>query len=190
MGDQAHRPPRLILVKHGMPALEPGAPPSGWVLAPEGRDQAQRLAGRLAAYAPTRVVSSLEPKAAQTGDILAAELGLSAERDACFGEQRNDAGPFTDQQSFQASVARMFAVPGQLVMGEETADEACARFSAAVERQLLAHPEGPLVAVSHGRVISLWIARRYGIDPLPFWRALGLGTAVVATQAEPVLISP
>lgn len=188
MGDQAHRPPRLILVKHGMPRLEPGVPPSGWDLAQEGREQAQRLATRLAAFSPLAIVSSLEPKAAQTADIIASELGLVAGRDACFGEQFNDAGPFTDQDTFQAAVARMFAEPSCLVMGEETADEAHCRFSAAIERQLLAHPGGPLVAVSHGRVISLWIGRRYGIDPLPFWRGLNLGTAVMAADEAPFLI--
>lgn len=188
MGDQAHRPSRLILVKHGLPRLEPGAPPSSWELAQEGREQAQRLAGRLAEFSPTAIVSSLEPKAAQTADILASELGLVAGRDACIGEQLNDSGPFTDPATFQAAVARMFSEPARLVMGEETADEAYNRFSAAIERQLLAHPLGALVAVSHGRVISLWISRRYDIDPLPFWRALVLGSAVVVADEAPILL--
>ena len=190
MGDQAHRPPRLILVKHGMPRLEPGAPPSGWDLAQEGQEQARRLAARLVALSPAAIVSSLEPKAAQTADIIAAELGLAVGRDACIGEQMNDSGPFTDPSAFQAAVAQMFAEPGRLMMGEETADEAYNRFSAAIERQLVARPGGPLVAVSHGRVISLWVSRWYGIDPLPFWRALDLGTAVLVADEAPVLIAP
>lgn len=182
MGDQADRPSGLILIKHGMPLIVPGQPPSGWELAPEGREQALRLAERLVDLAPDRFVSSLEPKAIQTAEALATRLGRPCGRDACLGEQLNDAGPFTDQQTFQASVARMFAHPRELVMGEETADQAYERFDAALSRQQDAHRGERLAIVGHGRVISLWISRRFGVDPMPLWLCLRLGSALAVGE--------
>lgn len=169
----------LILVKHGAPQLAPGTPPSLWTLAPEGRDQAERIAAKLAEFAPAAVVSSLEPKAVETAAVLAAAFGVVAERDAGLGEQRNDAGPFTDALSFQSAVAGMFAQPSEITMGEESADEAHARFAGALGRQVAAHRSQTLVAVTHGRVISLWASRRFGFDPMPFWRGLRLGAALI-----------
>ena len=181
----------LILVKHGAPRLEPGTPPSQWALGPEGRDQAERIAGKLADFSPSAVVSSLEPKAVETAAVIAGAFGLVAELDAGLGEQRNDEGPFTDAARFQAAVGQMFARPRDVVMGEESADEAHARFAGALERQLAAHPSQTLVAVTHGRVMTLWASRRLGLDPMPFWRALTLGAAlVVATDADWRVIEP
>lgn len=191
MGNQAHRTaPGLILVKHGAPLITPGAPPSGWPLAEEGREQARRIAARLAPFAPAAVVSSLELKAVETARIIAEVFALAPACDACLGEQRNDAGPFTDAASFQSSVARMFAEPGEVVMGEESADEAYLRFSAALDRQSAAVTDGPLVAVCHGRVIALWASRRFGFDPFPFWRGLQLGAAVLVREDGPQVVDP
>lgn len=181
----------LILVKHGAPRLEPGTPPSQWSLAPEGRDQAEQIADKLAVFSPSAVVSSLEPKAVETAALIAAAFGVAAERDAGLGEQRNDEGPFTDPASFQAAVAQMFARPRDVAMGEESADEAHARFSNALERQVAAHPSQTLVVVTHGRVMSLWASRRFGFDPMPFWRGLKLGAAlVVSSDADWRVIDP
>ena len=100
----------LILVKHGAPRLEPGTPPSQWTLAPEGRDQAERIAGKLADCSPSAVVSSLEPKAVETAAVIAGAFGLVAELDAGLGEQRNDEGPFTDAVRFQAAGTQRLGV--------------------------------------------------------------------------------
>ena len=182
MGNQADRP-RLILVKHAPPALVPGEPPSTWLLSPEGRADAAALALKLAPFAPRAIVSSTEPKAAATADEMAAVLGLEPERDHGLREHFGETIAFSEESVFQASVARMFANSRELVLGEETGDEAHARFAGAVDRQRAAHPEGTLVLVAHGRVITLWAQRRLGVDPMPFWRSLGLASAVVVDEA-------
>ncbi|WP_293403102.1 histidine phosphatase family protein [Phenylobacterium sp.] len=181
----------LILVKHGAPYLAAGTPPSHWTLAAEGREQAERIAGRLMRFSPTAVVSSLEAKAVETAAVLAGAFGVAAERDAGLGEQQNDTGPFTDAAAFQAAVEQMFLRPREVVMGEESADEAHARFSGALDRQVAAHPSQTLVVVTHGRVMSLWASQRFGFAPMPFWRGLKLGAAlVVASDADWELIEP
>lgn len=180
MGNQAHRPPRrLILVKHGQPRIDPDAPPSTWPLSDEGRAAATALAARLDRYEPAALVSSVERKAVETAQAIAAVLGVPVSQDADLGEQHNETGGFQDALVFEALVARMFREPHHLVLGEETGEAARLRFDAALDRQLAAHPVGTLVVVAHGRVISLWAAQVLGIDAMPLWKRLGLATALV-----------
>ncbi|HEY9233594.1 MULTISPECIES: histidine phosphatase family protein [Phenylobacterium] len=178
MGDQARGQAqgRLILVKHGRPQIAPDQPRSHWALSPEGRIDARSLARKLGPLAPDRLACSPEPKARDTALAMGLELGLTPIEDAGFREQEADHNPFVAQEVFEAQVARMFARPGELVMGEETGDAAQARFGAALGR--LEAATTPII-VAHGRVITLWLSRRLGFEPMPFWKRLGLGTAAV-----------
>lgn len=183
MGNQAHRPARrLILVKHGHPEIRPDKPPGTWRLSEAGRRAAEALAGRLLAFEPLAIASSEEPKAVETAVAMGRILSLTPRLDAGLGEQRNETGGFLDRHLFESLVAQMFAHPDQLVMGEETGAAARARFAAALERQLAATPEGALVIVSHGRVISLWASRALGVDAMALWRRLDLATALVIPE--------
>ncbi|WP_374576019.1 histidine phosphatase family protein [Phenylobacterium sp.] len=183
MGDQAHRPPRrLILVKHGHPDIRPDAPPGTWTLSDEGRAAVAALAGRLGRFAPTGLASSEEPKAVESASIIGKALGLEPRRDAGLGEQRNEQGGFLERQLFEGLVARMFDHPDELVLGEETGAAARDRFAQALDRQMAMTPGGGLVIVSHGRVICLWAAKTLGLDAMSLWRQLDLATALVIEE--------
>src|SRR5512134_3360936 len=69
-------PTTLVLVKHALPVFELSRPAREWRLGAEGELQAKRLASRLRAFAPLRLVTSPEPKAFGTGQVVAAEIGL------------------------------------------------------------------------------------------------------------------
>jgi probable phosphoglycerate mutase len=181
MGSEADRTPgRLILVKHGQPLIEPARPRSQWELSDAGREAAMRLAGVLARFEPCALFASPERKAADTAAAIGAVLGLPVEVDAGFGEHRADEKPFGTEAAFLAEVAALFAQPEALVMGEETGAAARARFDTALRRT---EGEGTRIVVAHGRVIALWLSGKLGIDPWPFWRALGVGEAVVVGAA-------
>ena len=111
---------RLILVKHGKPSIEPDRPRSSWALSEEGRAAAVRLAGKLAAYEPTRLLASPEIKATDTARAMGGVLGLDVQVDPDLSEHRADENPFVSAAEFEANVARLFAEPDLLVMGEET----------------------------------------------------------------------
>jgi broad specificity phosphatase PhoE len=181
MGNQAHRQagPRLILVKHAMPLVTPGAPPSTWPLSEEGRVAAAALARRLAIHDPVAIVASGEAKALDTARAMGEVLGLSATQDAGLGEHLNETGDFLPRAEIEARIERLFAEPDRLVHGEETGDQARERFAAAIARQRQVHPTGTLVLVAHGRVISLWASRELEIEAMPLWRRLGLPSALV-----------
>jgi broad specificity phosphatase PhoE len=171
---------RLILVRHSLPEYVAGVPASEWHLSAEGRCRCQVLAGRLAAYDVAAIVTSEEPKAAETGQIVAVTLGLSCETSA--GLHEHERGVVTDlgsQNEFQARVARLFKQPGELVMGHETADHALARFAVAVARVMAQHSIGNVAIVSHGTIMTLFVGRANQLDPIPFWRSLGLPAFVV-----------
>ena len=59
--------------------------------------------------------------------------------------------------------------------GIETADAACERLSAALAQ----HRSRPLVAVTHGTVLSVYVARLLGLDAHDLWRSLHLPDAFV-----------
>ena len=67
---------RVVLVKHALPILEPSRPARDWGLGEEGEAQSRRLADRLRAFPPLRLVASPEPKAFKTGQVVAAEPDL------------------------------------------------------------------------------------------------------------------
>lgn len=181
MGNQADRAAgsRLILVKHAMPMVTPGAPPTTWPLSEEGRVAARVLGDRLKVYAPAAIVASYEAKAFDTARAMAEPLGLTAGQDPGLGEHLNETGDFLERAVIEARIEQMFAQPNKLVHGEETGDQARERFAAAVHRQRKAHPRGTLVLVAHGRVIALWASRRLGVEAMPLWRRLGLPSALM-----------
>jgi broad specificity phosphatase PhoE len=165
----------LILVRHSMPEIDTGVPANQWRLSDEGRRRCDELAKRLAAYQPHIIITSLEPKAIETGQIVANALGLPiATAPNLHEHERPQVEPFGTREQFQARVCRLFEHPGELIFGNETADESHSRFAGAIASVLEAHPSGNLAVVTHGTVLTLFVARAAGLDPVPFWKQLGL----------------
>lgn len=180
---------RLVLVRHSLPEMVTGAPASEWHLSAEGRRRCTALAGRLAAFGLAAVVSSQESKAVETGQIVAGTLGLPLE--TAPGLHEHERGVVRDlgsREEFQAQVARFFEHPDRLVLGYETADEAHARFARAVASAIERRPAINLAIVSHGTVITLFVARATGLDPVPFWKGLGFPSFVVLSLPELALL--
>ena len=175
---------RLILVKHSLPALEPGVPSREWRLSDEGRARCVVLADRLAIYESAIIAASPESKATETARIVAAHLGTPLEVIEDLHENdRTDLG-WLSVAELEATIARFFAAPDRHIMGNETADEAHARFAAAVGEVCARHPVGDIVIVAHGTVITLFVSRRIGQEPFSFWKRLGLPSFVVLSLPD------
>jgi broad specificity phosphatase PhoE len=165
---------RLFLVKHGRPHVVPELPARQWALSEEGLRQSGRLAQWFKAHLPTQVVSSLEPKARETGKVLASRLKLPFSPAPNLHEhQRENAPFFPDPALFEAKVQEFFAEPGRLVFGEETADQAHSRFAQAVNKVMNEYLIDDVALVAHGTVITLLVSRANGLSPFPLWKALG-----------------
>jgi broad specificity phosphatase PhoE len=166
---------KLILVRHSLPEMATGVPASQWRLSAEGRRRCHALAKRLAEHEPATIVTSEEPKAVETGEIIADLLGLPFETAPGLHEhERGVIRHFGSRESFQAQVTRFFASPDELVFGRETADQTHARFAAAITRVLEQYRQGNVAIVTHGTVMTLFIARANDLEPGPFWHSLGL----------------
>ena len=170
----------LILVRHSLPKMVTGVPASQWRLSAEGRRRCTALARCLSAYGLGAVVSSQEPKAVETGRIVAGTLGVRFE--TAPGLHEHERGVVTDlgsREDFQAQVARFFAHPDQLVLGYETANEAHTRFARAIASAIEGRLAATVAVVSHGTVMTLFIARAVGLDPTAFWKSLALPSFAV-----------
>lgn len=186
----------LILVKHALPEIDPAIPSRRWRLGPEGRRRCAALAGRLAPYAPAAIVSSREPKAAETAELVAGRLRLVSEMVEGLQENDRTGLGYLGDAEYEARFARFFAEPEALVVGRETAARAEERFATAVEGVIARHAAhgdtpvrgGSLVIVAHGTVISLYVARHAGIAPYPFWRRLGLPSFAVLALPDRALL--
>jgi broad specificity phosphatase PhoE len=178
----------LILVKHARPEIDPLVPAPEWPLSSAGREASVDLARRLECYRPTRVVTSVEPKAAGTGTIVAAVLGLPTSTASGLHEHDQGDVPFMGEAAWNAAVAEVFARPDEVVQGRESANAAADRFTAAVAGQLELYPDDRLVVVAHGRVISQAVARVNGFDAFGLWQRLGLPSFVVIDRLDWALI--
>lgn len=158
---------KLTLVRHARPhhvVDDPaGADPD---LTDEGHEQARVLAAwfEQTGKRADAIVSSTMRRAQQTAAPLARALGLSVTTDERLVEL--DHGWSSYGMVFGAADERAaaFASLNAGVWGEESFDPAafCARVVAGVEDQVAAHPDGNVVVVCHGGVISAYVAHVVG----------------------------
>jgi len=69
----------LVLVRHSLPEMVASVPASQWQLSDEGCRRCEPLAQWLAAYDLAAVITSTEPRAVETGQIVAEALRLPLE---------------------------------------------------------------------------------------------------------------
>ncbi|MGD8903036.1 MAG: histidine phosphatase family protein [Anaerolineae bacterium] len=179
---------KLILVRHSLPVISSKQPASQWQLSDEGRRRCERLAELLAPHRPGAIVTSTEPKAIETGQIVGKQLGIPVEAAPDLHEHERPGTDLDTVEQFQAKVGRLLQHPDEQVFGVETGDEARERFNAAVCEVMRQHPGGNLAIVSHGTVITLFVARAAGIEPVPFWRALSLPAFAVLSYPSLALL--
>ena len=165
----------LILVRHAQPVIDEAAPPPTWRLSAAGREAALVLAGRLAAFAPVAAAASPEPKALETAQIIAGQLGLSVEEDEGFAEHQRPDLSFGSREAFEVLMEGFFAEPTEVFFGGESAEVAHDRFTAALAR----HVARPLLVASHGTVLSLYLSRRLRLEPFALWKSLAMPEAFV-----------
>ena len=163
---------RLLLVRHAEPEIDVAVPSSLWPLTARGIASAGRLATAAAEFTPTCVISSPEVKAVETGRVVATALGLPIEVDDHFAE--HGAGPdqfIADYREFRAIVRRYFDEPRAVVFRDESCNAAAARFDAGV-MEVIARNDGTPIVVTHGRIMSSWLAIVSGGTAWDIWTGL------------------
>ena len=150
---------RIFVARHGEAAYEsPLLSDAGGWLTPLGRQQSLGLAETLAAERVARVWTSDMSRAVQTGEIVAARLGVDVVvreglREFGVGDH---AGTLGDPDPFAETFARWAS--GDLtarIAGGESGAEVVARFDAVLSEIADAHRGESVLVVSHGGVICM-----------------------------------
>jgi len=178
--------PKLILIKHASPFVIPGTPPEKWRLSDKGKEACLPLADAIKPLAPTVIVSSEEPKAIETAEIVANQLGVPHATAAGLHEHDRSNVPHMRSGEFISYVELFFRKPHERVLGRETADKCAARFDQAVKDALAKHPDETIAVIAHGTVLALFLAARGDgdADGFGWWRKLGLPSFVVLSLPE------
>lgn len=170
--------PRLVLIRHARPVIDPARPAGVWPLADDARDSVIWLAEVIAPLAADGIVSSPEPKALDTARLIATHSDLPLRENTSLREQGGDTIPwFPEPDRFRAAVREHFSRADEAVFGNESSADATARFAGAVERAR-ARYRVP-VLVTHGRVMCGYLGATFGVDPFEIWETLQLPDAIV-----------
>jgi broad specificity phosphatase PhoE len=158
----------LLLARHGQTAWNALGKLQGHTdiaLDDTGREQARALARSLAAVGIRTVWTSDLGRARETGEIIAAQLGLAVPRTepelrerkfGVFEGLTRDDCATQHPEHWAAWLAQTGSPPGG-----EPREEAVARMARALER-IAAREEGPALVVSHGGVMRLWLMHLLG----------------------------
>jgi broad specificity phosphatase PhoE len=181
----------LYLVRHAEVLLRGDQPMTEWQLSPTGEQQARDLSRSPAWRDLTLIASSPEAKAVTTAQPTAAAAGLELRIEPDLHEVDRGQTPLVSQSEYHALVAAHFDAPGETVSGWETADAARARVVACIE-DLTAGAEGTVCVVSHGLVLSHYLAELRGLPApdLEEWRAIPLPGIAVVDPDSKELVQP
>jgi probable phosphoglycerate mutase len=173
----------ILLIRHGQsepyrpgmpfPLVDGHADPA---LTPNGRGQAQRLAGRLAAAGIDAIYVSTLRRTAQTAAPLAARLGLAPQvepelREVHLGDW--EGGEYRQRVAEQDPVVRQVFEQERwdVIPGAETSASLAARVRAAIDRLATGHAGNRVAIFTHGGVIGQALALASGSRPFAFLSA-------------------
>ena len=166
---------RLILVRHSKPKMSRTIPGHDWRLSERGRKLCTPLADKLTGYDVDVVVTSNEPKAEETGEIIADHLGVLMRTIGGLQEQARFTMPWYETAEDRAdAMLPLFDNWDDVVFGEESAQAAFERFNHAIEGLNERYDDKVVTVVTHGTVMALFLEKRAGLDAKDFWMNMGI----------------
>ena len=166
----------ILLVRHGeSEPLVPGRPfplvdgHGDPALAPEGHEQAKRVAARLATQRIAAIYVTTLRRTAQTAAPLAAELGLTPTvepdlREVHLGEWEGELFRQRVAEGHPIAVRMSEEERWDVIPGGEPKDDFIARLRAGLGRIAAAHPDERVAVFTHGGVIGQLLALAVGTD--------------------------
>jgi broad specificity phosphatase PhoE len=86
--------PNLVFIRHSQSQPDPTTPARFWTLTEEGRRRCVSLAEKLISYNLNVIITSIEPKAIETGELTAQRLGIPYRVMENLHEHERDSAPF------------------------------------------------------------------------------------------------
>lgn len=144
---------QLLLIRHALPLRSEPGQGSDPDLSEEGIEQAKRLPDALARFPISRLVSSPQRRALQTGQPVAERLGLDIDIDERLAEYDRDLGHYTPVEEISEEDIKRLA-SGRLPSGVDQ-DGFIARVKEGVADVVAAADRDETVAVfTHGGVVN------------------------------------
>lgn len=175
---------RLHIVRHGPVVVDQETRATDWLLSPDAEANILDLLSSLDPSRIQRIITSREKKAQQTGQILAKALSIPIETRSGLEEHHRHHNDFLDEAAFKAILADFFARPKERVFGDESAATSLKRFDGAIG-QIMDETSDDELIVSHGRVISLFLAFKQKSDPMEIWSSLKLPDHIAIDWSDP-----
>ncbi len=169
----------FYLIRHSLPEKDTTIPANQWRLSHQGREACKTLAESLSQSDLTLLISSIEPKAIETAQIIAKKLNIPSQ--IAFGLQEHDRsniGFIPTEKQNNEKIKEMMETPKEGVFGLESADQARIRFQSSVEKILLEFQDEKIAIISHGTVMSLFIAKENNIEAFPYWQSMQMPAIV------------
>ncbi|MCK0176301.1 histidine phosphatase family protein [Mycolicibacterium sp. F2034L] len=156
---------QLLLIRHALPLRSEPGEGSDPDLSEAGLEQAKRLPDALARYRVTRLVSSPQKRAIQTGGPVAEQLGLQIDVDERLAEYDRDLTHYTPIEEISKEDLERLA-SGQLPGGVDE-DAFIARVRAGIDDIVATSDREDTVAVfTHGGVINAAVHTLLGTERL------------------------
>lgn len=174
----------LYLVRHAEVILRGDVHPSEWRLSPQGQADARDLARSPVWSSVELVASSPEEKTKETATPIAEAAGVELHVEHDLREVERGLSGLVSAEEYAALVAAHFATPDSSVGDWERGADARERVVTCIER-LASETEAPICVVSHGMVLSHYLAhlRDLDIPSIDEWRTITL-PAVAAVELE------
>jgi broad specificity phosphatase PhoE len=170
----------LYLIRHARTQMM-GTTAELWPLSEEGRRQAGVLARQGFWREVELIFSSPEPKALRTAKPAARRWDIPLEAVDHLRELRRP----RLVPDYEKTIRHLFAEPEVSIAGLEPAAQVGARATRCIKALVAAHPGQTLAVVSHGLILTIFLAQLENRWPtLTEWRAVPFpGVAVVDTSA-------
>lgn len=177
----------LYLVRHAFVAVRPEQPSEQWHLSPDGRTAAEELASQACWPGLARLYTSPEPKAIATAQRIAMRSGLPLSIEPAL---REVARPWTE--SDYRALARGY-LSGEPLEGWEPRGASTLRIRSGIEAIISDHGHADLGVVSHGLILTLFLATLLGLDgaaSAELWEGIGLPDYAIVDPSAGKLIRP
>jgi 2,3-bisphosphoglycerate-dependent phosphoglycerate mutase len=170
---------QLFLIRHARSRMM-GDAAERWPLSEKGRREASILARQDFWRQVELVFSSPEPKALQTAEPAARRWSIPLQIVDCLHELRRP----RLIRNYRRAIARIFKDPEKSIADMEPAARAAERITRCLKELVTAHPNRTLAVVSHGLVLTLFLAQLEGRWPtVAEWQAVPFtGLIVVDTN--------
>ncbi len=170
---------QLYLIRHAHTQMT-GDAAKRWPLSEKGRREARILARQNFWRQVELIFSSPETKASSTVKPAARRWGIPLRVEDCLHELHRP----RLIANYPEAIARLFANPEQSIAGMETASQAAGRITRCIKDLVATHPGRTLAMVSHGLVLTLFLAQLDGRWPtINEWRAVPFpGLIIVDTN--------